>query len=389
MSEHYALFDTAIGRCGIAWSPQGLTRLQLPEADPAATEARLAQISRGRAATPPTALEPAIASVQRYCEGERVDFSPIALDFAASPAFHRRVYEAARAIAWGETVTYGELARRVGSPGAARAVGQALGRNPVAIIVPCHRVLAGGRKLGGFSAHGGVSLKVRLLTLEGVRLDPTPAPPPHPVLALDGLDTSPAVRALSADEALSRIIREAGPCTLEPKQDGTPFSLLAEAVVHQQLSTAAGRTITRRLVELLGGTLAPEPLLRQSWESLRGVGLSNAKCTTILALAHKTLDGTIPDFTALHAMDDEEIIRRLTSVKGVGLWTAQMFLIFALARPDVMPAQDLGIRRGFQVALQLPELPSPAAILQYSERWRPHRTVASWYLWRAADAAWR
>lgn len=186
VGSRYAVFDTAIGRCGIAWSDRGLTRLQLPEADAAATEARLARTSGARASTLPTSMETVIAEVRRYCAGQAVDFGPIELDLNGVPPFHQEVYEAARAVAWGETVTYGELARRIASPGAARAVGQALGRNPMPIIVPCHRVLASGRKMGGFSAYGGVTLKERLLAMEGVRLQPEPTV--QAALSFEGFD---------------------------------------------------------------------------------------------------------------------------------------------------------------------------------------------------------
>lgn len=144
--------------------------LQLPEATPALTQARLAGRSRGRpSSTPPVVIESAIASVQALLGGEPRDLADIELDYEGVPDFHRRVYVAARRIRPGEVVTYGELARRLLAPGAARAVGQALGRNPFAIIVPCHRVLASGGKIGGFSANGGTCTKLSLLTLEGAR----------------------------------------------------------------------------------------------------------------------------------------------------------------------------------------------------------------------------
>lgn len=168
--EHYALFDTEIGACGVAWSERGLTRLQLPEADRRATERRLQARAARPATTPPPPVARAIAKVRQYLAGEAVDFTPVAVDLSGISPFHAQVYDAARALGWGETATYGEVARRVGAPGAARAVGQAMGRNPVPIIIPCHRVLAAGRKPGGFSAYGGVDTKARLLALEGVRL---------------------------------------------------------------------------------------------------------------------------------------------------------------------------------------------------------------------------
>jgi methylated-DNA-[protein]-cysteine S-methyltransferase len=171
MPLHYFLFDTAIGICGVAWSERGLTRLQLPESDRGATKRRL----RARAATAsqavPVEIEQLIANVQAYMTGRSVDFAAVAIDFADIEPFEQKVYAEARAIPWGQTVSYGELARRTGSPNAAREVGRALTRNPVPIIVPCHRILAKGHRIGGFSAPGGTFTKERLLALEGVRIE--------------------------------------------------------------------------------------------------------------------------------------------------------------------------------------------------------------------------
>lgn len=168
----YCLFDTAMGAVGLAWSPDGITRLQLPERDKTATERRL----RGRSADavaslPPPLVEQAVDAVGRYMAGERTDFSAITLDLTGVGPFHSVIYEALRRIGWGETTTYGALARQTGDPGASRAVGQAMGRNPIPVIIPCHRVLASGGKPGGFSAFGGAVTKQRLLALEGVHLD--------------------------------------------------------------------------------------------------------------------------------------------------------------------------------------------------------------------------
>jgi methylated-DNA-[protein]-cysteine S-methyltransferase len=181
LPTHYVLFDTAIGTCGIAWSERGLTRLQLPESGRDATEQRLRANSAIRSPqAPPPAIDAVMASVQRYLTGRNVDFGPVVLDLRDVGPFHRRIYDAARSVGWGQTESYGALARLAGAPGAARAVGQALGRNPIPIIVPCHRILAKGRglgdfrvgdfKLGGFSAYGGIATKERLLVLEGLRL---------------------------------------------------------------------------------------------------------------------------------------------------------------------------------------------------------------------------
>jgi methylated-DNA-[protein]-cysteine S-methyltransferase len=168
---HYRLMDTPIGPVGVAWTGRGLARLQLPERDAGATERRLLRGGSGaRPGTPTREAARAIAAVERYLAGERVDLSAIALDLDGVGEFHRRIYAVARRIEWGKTTTYGALARQAGCPDAARAVGQAMGRNPVPIVIPCHRVLAAGDRVGGFSAFGGADAKRRLLALEGVRL---------------------------------------------------------------------------------------------------------------------------------------------------------------------------------------------------------------------------
>ena len=167
----FCLFDTAIGACGIAWSADALAAVQLPEATPQGTRARLLRYT-GEAgeSAPPGFVQAAIARIQRLLEGEADTLADLPLALEDVPEFHRRVYEVTRAIPPGEVLTYGEVARRVGEPGASRAVGQALGRNPFAPVVPCHRVLAAGGKSGGFSAEGGAMTKLRMLEIEKARL---------------------------------------------------------------------------------------------------------------------------------------------------------------------------------------------------------------------------
>jgi methylated-DNA-[protein]-cysteine S-methyltransferase len=167
----YCLFDTALGACGVAWNAHGVTRLQLPEADASATELRLAARAASASQATPAQIDQLIADIQGYMRGRKTDFAAVAVDLTDVEPFQRKVYDAARAVPWGHTVSYGELARQIGAPGAARTVGQALARNPVPIIIPCHRVLAKGHRIGGFSAHGGTFTKEHLLALEGVHAD--------------------------------------------------------------------------------------------------------------------------------------------------------------------------------------------------------------------------
>lgn len=168
----YALFDTSIGRCGIAWGPRGVIGLQLPEKTTAATRLRLMRhCPNADEADPPKPIARAIEEIQALLRGEKKSLRAITLDMSRAPAFNARVYETARAIPPGQTRTYGDIAHAIGDPSAARAVGQALGRNPFAIIVPCHRVIGANAKLVGFSANGGIATKLRLLQIEGWRAE--------------------------------------------------------------------------------------------------------------------------------------------------------------------------------------------------------------------------
>ena len=166
------------GFCAIAWSDAGITRFQLPTRSAEAAERHLRRrVPAAEPAPPPPEVAAAVAAAQRYFAGEPADFSAVRLDLGEQDPFFARVYAAARALAWGETTTYGALARDLGAgPEAARDVGQAMARNPVPLLIPCHRVLAAGGKLGGFSAPGGASTKLRMLELEGVDLTPADQP---------------------------------------------------------------------------------------------------------------------------------------------------------------------------------------------------------------------
>ena len=200
----------------------------------------------------------------------------------------------------------------------------------------------------------------------------------------------PAIRRHLAarDPVLAQVMRTHGPCTLE-RDPAAPYRALASAVVFQQLNGNAARTILGRVCALGGGRAFPSPerLARISDAQLRGAGLSAAKTAAIRDIAAKVRDGIIPGPRAIHALADDAIVERCTTARGVGRWTVEMLLIFRLGRPDVLPADDYGVRNGFRHAFGLPDLPAPKALLAHGECWRPWRTVAAWYLWRVADAA--
>ena len=174
--QHYLIFEAASGFCGIAWSGVGITRFQLPARSAEATERNLRRRLPGAepGAPTPQVLE-AVASVKRHFEGEKIDFSDLQLDLDGQDEIFKQIYAAARRVGWGQTTTYGTLAKELGvGPEGARDVGRAMANNPVPLIIPCHRVLAAGGKVGGFSAPGGSAAKIRMLELEGVQLGPPP-----------------------------------------------------------------------------------------------------------------------------------------------------------------------------------------------------------------------
>jgi methylated-DNA-[protein]-cysteine S-methyltransferase len=172
-ASHYSVFETALGFCGIAWNAAGITRFQLPAGSAEATERNLLRRLPGATVRPPShGLAETIEASRRYFDGEKMDFTACALDLDEQGELYRRIYAAARRIGWGRTTTYGTLAKELElGPEGARDVGQAMAKNPVPLIIPCHRVLAAGGNLGGFSAPGGTAAKIRMLALEGVQVD--------------------------------------------------------------------------------------------------------------------------------------------------------------------------------------------------------------------------
>jgi DNA-3-methyladenine glycosylase II len=190
-----------------------------------------------------------------------------------------------------------------------------------------------------------------------------------------------------ADAVLAGLIRAVGPTKLPPPEDCHPFQVLAQAIAHQQLNGTAANTILKRLIDSCGQGAFPTPrlVLEAPVESLRAAGFSFAKVAALKDLAAKTLAGVVPDGAALMQLSDEEIIARLTQVRGIGRWTVEMLLMFQLRRPDVLPVDDFGVRAGFRAAYGLTRMPRPKALALWGERWKPFRTTAAWYLWRALE----
>ena len=191
------------------------------------------------------------------------------------------------------------------------------------------------------------------------------------------------------DPVMRRLIRDFGSCGLVPETRRSPFQSLVQAVAHQQLNGTAANAILSRFKKLFPGRRFPRPedLSPVSDDELRGAGFSWAKILAIRDLAAKTLSGIVPTSRQIVKLSDDEIVERLTEVRGVGRWTVEMLLIFQLGRPDVLPADDFGVRNGFRHAYKKRDLPTPKEVLAHGRRWRPHGTTAAWYLWLVADAA--
>jgi 3-methyladenine DNA glycosylase/8-oxoguanine DNA glycosylase len=213
------------------------------------------------------------------------------------------------------------------------------------------------------------------------------APRPRHAVSLDFDPQTAAAFLCGADKQLARVIDEAGPFSLRPEKIQSPFQALLKAIVYQQLSGKAAATILARVVAHFPHRrgIHPQAILDISDDLLRQAGMSRAKVLAAKDLAAKTLDGTVPTLARLKKLDDDEIIARLIQVRGIGRWTVEMLLMFRLGRPDVLPAADLGVRRGFMLTYRKRAMPAPADVLRYGERWRPYRSVASWYLWRSVD----
>src|SRR5438067_8776769 len=189
------------------------------------------------------------------------------------------------------------------------------------------------------------------------------------------------------DPVLGGVIRAVGPRRLAPPEDCHPFQVLAQAIAHQQLNGTAANTILKRLVDGCGEGAFPTPhmVIAAPEETLRAAGFSRANVAALKDLAAKTLDSVVPDGATLAQLPDEEIIARLTQVRGIGRWTVEMLLMFQLGRPDVLPVDDFGVRAGFRAAYGLGRMPHPRALAAWGERWKPFRTTAAWYLWRALE----
>lgn len=368
----------------LTWSPDGLRSSHLPDVDVATLKRRLRAHTDspliGIDAAPPFVVE-AVDRIVGLLSGADDDLTSLQLDPVDITPFSWAVYDALRHVGPGETVTYGELAARAGfAPrGFARAVANALATNPYGVIVPCHRVVAAGNRIGGFSAHGGVATKVRLLQVEA-RGDAANRPMPY--------DLTAARQHLRAhDPEMAWLLDTLGDISPRRAPHTTTVGALARSIVFQQLNGRAAASIYARLSTLfrypIDGPTAVE-LLHLTDAQLQGAGLSGAKIQALRDLATRALAGEIPDLDDLEALDNESVIAALTPVRGIGRWTVEMLLMFHLGRPDVLPLADFGVRAGLARILDVDQV-TASTLAERGERWAPWRSVASWYLWRASE----
>jgi methylated-DNA-[protein]-cysteine S-methyltransferase len=381
----YTKFRTQLGTVAIGFTERGISRVALPSADwTDLSRADLQRLGFRDQPTPPREIAEVARALQDHVAGKAQDFSGVRLDVDGAPPFLLRVQRAAQAIRPGQTRSYADLAAAAGSPNAARAAGRAMSTNPWPIIVPCHRVLPRSG-FGAYSAGSGVHTKLRLLWREGYRGRTSNV----------GFDEHAAVEHLkNADALLGAMIDKVGPFTLQAAAPGSrggdePFTALAKAIVSQQLSGKAAATIYARVAGALGCDTVDDAnaVLALPKARLRAAGLSENKALSLRDLAQHAQSGSLPSRTDMQSLTDEQIVEALSTIRGIGRWSAQMLLLFYLGRPNVLPVADLGVQKGFAVTYGLRSLPSASVMQRTAQAWAPYASVASWYMWRAVEVA--
>ena len=374
------LFSTKIGWAAILWHKKHITKVILPHKSKKTLTEKLKNTVQKQ---PPNWLQRIVEQIQAHFCGELQDFSHAPLDDKNLTPFRKKVYEFTRTIPPGSVMTYGEIAEKVNSPRAYRAVGSAMSNNPFPLLVPCHRVLAAGYKVGGFSSEGGITTKATMLKIEGYQISST-----------NPLRSSPKILAnkqamqylLKRDKQLAKYIQRIGNFRMEISHSSSTFASLLRSIVYQQLSGKAAASIHQKILLLYPDKKFPEAqdIIDTADQELLNAGLSRNKLKSVKDLAQKVIEGKIPSLSQLNKMSDTEIIAQLTQVRGIGEWSVQMLLMFTLKRMDILPTGDYGIRKGFAIVYNT-DLPTPKQLIKYGEKWQPYRTVASWYLWRTLE----
>lgn len=382
-------FETIAGFCTVAWKDSNLRNLFLPEMCLKSHRQRVMHALPGSAEQKsPSFYLPLIRQIKAYFNGKVSDFGQWSIELDGQPVFYRQVFETLRTIPAGRILSYKDLAEKCGNHSAARAVGQAVRNNPLPLIIPCHRVICSDGRLGGFTAAEGLQLKIRMLEIEGLEVISADRPFIRPPMNLSEISISNAVEELSEkDRELGIFIRSAPVFNLRPDAMNSPFQALLEAIVYQQLTGKAAATIFSRLLAVFGKTRSVSPLdiIRAGDPELRAAGLSGAKIAAARDLAEFAASGQLPSLEELQKMHNADIISTLTQIRGIGRWTVEMLLIFKLGRADIVAADDYGLRKGLAAIRGMQKLPSPAILLEQSKKWKPYGTIASWYLWRAAE----
>ncbi len=374
----FCFFESVLGRCALVWSAEGVIRNFLPFESPSETKNEVfKEFPEAMETSLNKEMKKVVSKLKFAISGAKVDFDDVLINKSNWSPFNKKVFECAKSIPIGSTTTYGLLAKSIGHPNAFRAVGTALGKNPVPIIIPCHRVLGANGSLRGFSASNGVITKQILLRLEGCR-DQT--------FFLDYDPIESSIFLAKSDSRLAKIIKLIGPPSISPPQKVQIFDSLSKAIISQQLSVKAAQSISRKLILECGkknGNLDFEQIFKARNEKLKACGLSENKVHYLKELAKYARDKHLPSGEQLKCLSDSEVVHSLTKIKGVGKWTAEMILIFQLGRADVLAVDDLALRKGHGILLGKKNHESSRDELQtYARRWRPYRTAACWYLWR-------
>src|SRR5450755_89877 len=370
----FALLETAFGPAALAWSDAGMTRLAFGRSGEVLRE-RLTAEGAAEGRRPPFVRD-AIALLQQHLSGRLQDLGRVPVDLSRTPADFRALALALRATPAGATVEAEALAARLALPGGRARLRRLLARNPLPILLPAHRVLGTEGLLGAWG--GGEALHERLLSLETVA---------HP--ALHGGDGTPASARVeealnhlrTRDPLLGELIARVGAFQLTLRRGQTPYEALARAIVGQQITGRAAEAILLRLAAQFGtpGVPPPERVRKASDAQLRAAGLSGGKARAFRDLAAHALGGAVPSWGVLRRWPDERILATLTEIHGIGRWTVEMVLLFRLGRPDVLPLGDYGVRKGYARTFTRGRLPSMRELQRRGGRWRPFRSVASWY----------
>jgi len=367
----HCVFSTAIGPVGLTFTPRGVRRVIF---GPASGDKVLSQLVAHDDEFPivkrPTGdLATLTKRIKAHLKGQCDPFRDVPFDLGGASDFSSRVLKELCKVGPGQVVTYGELAARCGKPKAARAIGRIMGANPIPLIIPCHRCMGKDGSLTGFSTEGGTAVKAHLLFIEGyVRNREHAAGISH---------------LIKSDKVMKAIIAKVGPYQALADKPAPPYDTLVGSIIHQQLSMKAGRTIAGRVRDLTPGPgfPTPEEMLAIAPEVLRGCGFSGQKVTYVTDLATRIANGSLK-LGRLKNLDDEEVIEQLIVVRGIGRWSAQMYLIFHLGRLDVLPTDDLGLQNGAARAYGLKGKITAAILEKTAEKWRPYRSMATWYLWQ-------